>query len=132
MLQQEEAQRDMIHGHKSEECDVTAMYIKAPPAKIYQCTLCRGKGHTNDRCWSVIGYPKWHPNYKGPVTTSPVSNSGMDYRIIDSGASDHMTPHLVICKLLILSTLQHGSIFQQEQLPISLIRVLSISLAPYH
>lgn len=66
VLQQEEAQRDMILGHKTEDSDGAAMYSKGPSSyKIYQCTLCGGKGHSNERCWSVVGYPQWHPNYKG-------------------------------------------------------------------
>ncbi|XP_074378524.1 uncharacterized protein LOC141720067 [Apium graveolens] len=59
-LQQEEAQRDMTLGHKP-DTDVVALYGKGPPSKVYQCTLCGGKGHSNDRCWTVVGYPQWHP-----------------------------------------------------------------------
>lgn len=68
MLQQEEAQRDLMLGHKTKEIDITAMYSKGPPAKVYQCTLCGGRSHTNDWCWSVVGYPRWNLNYKGNQT----------------------------------------------------------------
>lgn len=94
MLQQEEAQRDLVLGHKNEDLDVTAMYSKGPHAKVYQCSLCGGKCHTNDRCWSAIGYPRWHPNYKGnqpsqvssqyrpsaPVNTGPRPRWKSNYR----------------------------------------------------
>lgn len=63
-LQQEEAQRDILLGHKT-DTEMVALYGKGPSPKIYQCTVCGGKGHTNDRCWSVVGYPKWHVNYPG-------------------------------------------------------------------
>lgn len=24
------------------------------------CTVCKRKGHSTERCWSVVGYPKWY------------------------------------------------------------------------
>lgn len=58
ILQQEEAQRDMTLGHKTDTTDVVALYGKVPPSKVYQCTLYGGKGHNNNRSWTVVGYPK--------------------------------------------------------------------------
>lgn len=149
------------------------MYSKGSTGKVYQCSAYGGKGHTQERCWSVVGYPRWHPknpayianpsskpplpararwssntrtsNFKSAnaVNTAPVSESPSDSSlftpqqlsqlaqlmqmsnlqptpaaedcletpfsgmitcctaiatsedwIIDSGASNHMTPHL--------------------------------------
>ncbi|XP_074364467.1 uncharacterized protein LOC141705373 [Apium graveolens] len=80
MLQQEEAQRDLF-TNKDSEHEILAMYSKGQPSKVYNCTACGAKGHTADRCSSVIGYPKWHLQYKGPGATplqkpTPRNNSG--------------------------------------------------------
>jgi hypothetical protein len=40
-----------------------AMYSKGN-TDVVVCTNCGGKGHTKERCWGIIGYPKWHPKYK--------------------------------------------------------------------
>lgn len=43
---------------------MSAMYSKALTDKAYFCTACNTKGHTQDRCWSVLGYPRWHSKHK--------------------------------------------------------------------
>lgn len=65
MLQQEEAQKDLLKSSVSTEQPILAMYSKGNSGKVYQCTACGGQGHTKERCWTVIGYPKWH--LKNPV-----------------------------------------------------------------
>lgn len=65
VLQQEEAQRDLLSTTKATESEMLAMYSKVPN-KTFHCTKCGGKSHTADRCWSVVGYPRWHSNYTGP------------------------------------------------------------------
>lgn len=74
ILQQEEAQRDLLEPTKVPEHDILAMYGKgvssSPSPKTYQCTACGGKGHIQDRCWSNVGYPRWHPKYKGNTSAT--------------------------------------------------------------
>lgn len=81
VLQQEEAQRDLLTANKDTEHEILAMYSKGQPPKVYNCTACGARGHTADRCWSVIGYPKWHLQYKGPGAaplqkSTPRGNTG--------------------------------------------------------
>lgn len=62
ILQQEEAQRKILKPHK-EEAKVSAMYSKEGNAGAL-CTACGSRGHPAEKCWRVIGYPKWHPQHK--------------------------------------------------------------------
>ena len=76
IIQQEEAQRELSQSSKSASSDILAMYSKGTTTtspKIFNCTTCGGKGHTSDRCWSVIGYPRWHPKHPNynPSLASP-------------------------------------------------------------
>lgn len=87
-LQQEEAQRDILLGHKS-DTDVGALYGKGPAPKVFHCTACGGKSHTSDRCWSVVGYPKWHANYPGNQTTS----QGRQYHSSTQSARNKWKPN---------------------------------------
>lgn len=66
MLQQEESQRDVLTVVDMEH---TAMYSKGSVEKKHNhlnCTVCGAKNHTNDNCWSLTGYPKWHYKYGKP------------------------------------------------------------------
>ncbi|KAL2940477.1 Retrovirus-related Pol polyprotein from transposon TNT 1-94 [Bienertia sinuspersici] len=67
MLLQEEAQKENLKAVKSEG-DPVALYTKGGNARTNEneegCNVCGGKKHTSERCWKVIGYPKWHPMYK--------------------------------------------------------------------
>ena len=29
-----------------------------------RCSQCGTKGHSKEKCWTVIGYPSWHPRHK--------------------------------------------------------------------
>ncbi|KAL2922026.1 Retrovirus-related Pol polyprotein from transposon RE1 [Bienertia sinuspersici] len=61
-IQEEETQREVLKEPKEEEFESAAMYT----SKIKEiCPVCGNKGHGREKCWKVIGYPKWHPNYKG-------------------------------------------------------------------
>lgn len=59
-LQQEEAQRELLQN-SAVNPDVMAMYSRNTENRGATCSACKVKGHTNDICWTVIGYPKWHP-----------------------------------------------------------------------
>ncbi|KAL2922415.1 Translation initiation factor IF-3 [Bienertia sinuspersici] len=52
----EEAQRK---PHKEDKImmETRAMLSK----KEEWCSVCEMKGHSNKKCWKVIGYPRWHP-----------------------------------------------------------------------
>lgn len=43
--------------------ETLAMYSKGNTGQLV-CTSCGKRGHTNDRCWGVTGFPKWHYKYK--------------------------------------------------------------------
>lgn len=71
VLEQEEAQRSIL-SHASSQ-DLMAMFSKNQTDKPVVCTVCGKKGHPLDRCWNVIGYPKWHTppnNHPRPNFTS--------------------------------------------------------------
>ncbi|XP_074337675.1 uncharacterized protein LOC141674873 [Apium graveolens] len=55
-LQQEEAQRDLLNTTKA-DTESMAMYSKTqnPRNSNLQCTHCGVKGHSTERCWTVIG-----------------------------------------------------------------------------
>lgn len=66
-IQQEESQRDTLHTHGDEE--ISAMFsrgVNVNSDKQVVCTVCKRKGHPADKCWSVVGYPKW---YSKPTKT---------------------------------------------------------------
>ena len=46
-----------------------AMYNRSTDFKDFRernvtCIACKVKGHNNDKCWTIIGYPPWHPKHK--------------------------------------------------------------------
>lgn len=59
-LQQEEAQREVLNIIKVDN-DAMAMFSRFNPDKHIICNVCGVKGHKGERCWTVIGYPQWHP-----------------------------------------------------------------------
>ncbi|KAL2903749.1 DNA-directed RNA polymerase III subunit RPC3 [Bienertia sinuspersici] len=59
-VQQEESHKE-IKGVKPDP-DAATMYGKGEEEG---CTVCGGKRHTADKCWEVIGYPKWHSKSRG-------------------------------------------------------------------
>ncbi|KAL2895800.1 Retrovirus-related Pol polyprotein from transposon TNT 1-94 [Bienertia sinuspersici] len=62
---QEEGQRETL-GTGKDEGETSAMYSKSSGAKGEEggCSVCGGKTHTAEKCWRVIGYPKWHAKSK--------------------------------------------------------------------
>ena len=82
-IQQEESQSDVL---TQSEIELSAMYSQSHlDNKVSSCHACGGKGHTSEKCWSVVGYPKWHHKYRKPVPRgssssrwqNPKSNSPM-------------------------------------------------------
>lgn len=68
-LQQEESQRDVLQNVLSSDNEYSAMYSRGPQQHIDKpvtCTNCGGKNHSNDKCWSIVGFPKWHHRYRPP------------------------------------------------------------------
>lgn len=71
-IQQEESQHEILQASSHLDNDISAMFTKTTVSadRSVTCGACGGKGHTNDRCWNVIGYPKWHYKYKPPKGSS--------------------------------------------------------------
>jgi len=60
-LQQEESQREVLEVNKL-EVETTAFFSKSDKSREAKlCSECGNKGHTADKCWTIIGYPSWHP-----------------------------------------------------------------------
>ena len=39
-----------------------AMFSKGTaPSPTFTCTACDRSGHQTEKCWSVVGFPSWHP-----------------------------------------------------------------------
>ncbi|KAL2944142.1 putative transposase y4uI [Bienertia sinuspersici] len=56
---QDEAQREVLKQERV-EVETGAMMSR----RTEGCEVCGLKGHTKDKCWKVVGYPKWHPKHK--------------------------------------------------------------------
>lgn len=64
-LHQEEAQRELLQLNTLDNESV-AMYSRSNVNKYEKPILCfvyGGRGHKNDKCWDVVGYPKWHSKH---------------------------------------------------------------------
>lgn len=86
-IQQEEAHRDVLNT-AMDDLDVSAMYSKAPAdgnVRSVSCNACGGKGHSREKCWTVVGYPKWHHKSKKPVGRSKwQGNRGENSRMVNA------------------------------------------------
>ena len=62
-LQQEEAQRELLHLNTADN-DLSAMYSKVQIDRpVITCSACGVKGHRGEKCWTVVGFPSWHPKH---------------------------------------------------------------------
>lgn len=59
-LEQDEAQRAVLSSY-SPGNEVLAMYGRTQLERPIICNVCGVKGHSGDKCWQVIGFPRWHP-----------------------------------------------------------------------
>jgi len=62
LIQQEESQKELLEFNHL-ETDTTALYSRSESGRPI-CTHCGLKGHVKEKCWTVIGYPPWHPKAK--------------------------------------------------------------------
>ena len=68
ILQQEELQREVLEEEQS-FFESSALYGKGVPVSAGKdvegrCGHCGHTGHSKEKCWQLIGYPKWHPKSK--------------------------------------------------------------------
>ncbi|XP_074323224.1 uncharacterized protein LOC141660163 [Apium graveolens] len=97
-IQHEESQRDVLKTVSPFDNDMSAMMNKTTLIdKRYVCSTCGGKGHSNDKCWNIVGYPKWHyksPSFsrhqtpKWPNTRQHFSPKGANAATVSVGPSD--------------------------------------------
>lgn len=68
-IQQEESQRDALQiNHEEEISAMFSMGVKVNPDKHMVYTIRKRKGHSTDKCWSVVGYLKWYSKPMKPMT----------------------------------------------------------------
>lgn len=70
-MQQEESQKEILHHTTLGDNDAMAMFGKGVKEKGLICTVCGRRGHTNDKCWGVVGYPKWYSKPKPTQRAAP-------------------------------------------------------------
>lgn len=69
-FQQEESQREILQNALGFNIDISTMYSRGPQHQNewpVMCTNCGGKNHPYDKCWSVVGFPRWHHRYRPPA-----------------------------------------------------------------
>ena len=59
VLQQEENQSEVLRTFKS-DMESLAMFGKTPTDST-TCSACGRPGRVKDKCWTLVGYPPWHP-----------------------------------------------------------------------
>lgn len=88
-IQQEEAQRDVLQSNDNYVVEASAMYgsknVDRSAGTMSVCNVCGGKGHTGDRCWTTIGYPKWHHKSKKNVSRGNSSSSSSKWNAPQTG-----------------------------------------------
>ncbi|XP_074352200.1 uncharacterized protein LOC141691373 [Apium graveolens] len=76
VLMQEETQRDILQTDKTDD-NIMAMFGRSSQPRQYKpsgdrnvsCSACGLKGHSGDKYWSVVGYPKRHTSNSRPSTS---------------------------------------------------------------
>jgi len=68
ILQQEELQREALEEERS-VLKSSALYGKGhevlhSKGSEDRCVHCGNRGHSRDKYWQIIGYPRWHPKSK--------------------------------------------------------------------
>ncbi|KNA13496.1 hypothetical protein SOVF_116290 [Spinacia oleracea] len=54
---------------------MSAMYVKSQNDKMQMtCQACGVKGHLTEKCWTVVGYPKWHSRHGKGIPRNPVKD----------------------------------------------------------
>ncbi|KAL8123524.1 hypothetical protein AgCh_011483 [Apium graveolens] len=112
VIQQEESQKDVLKISKlNVDYDMSAMYSQGNVQKSqFECTVCHGKGHTADMCWTVINYPKWHLKSK---TEPQCGVSTQNWSTNHSGStkmSNNAQNGLLLKDLLYVPTFKHNLI----------------------
>ena len=68
ILQQEELQREVLEDdlfvHESLALYGKSLQTITSSRPKNRCSHCGNKGHVKDKCWHIIGYPRWHPGSK--------------------------------------------------------------------
>lgn len=79
VIQQEESQRDILKNPHTYDTELSTMLAKArinaDRSAFPACGVCGAKNHSSEKCWNVVGYPKWHYKYKSkaPAKGQPIS-----------------------------------------------------------
>ncbi|XP_074355693.1 uncharacterized protein LOC141695336 [Apium graveolens] len=74
-IQQEESQRDALCLTKTPDMEASVMFTRSSSDRFNVCTACGGKGHVADKCWTVLGYPRWHYKYNGHYSGSTTKSA---------------------------------------------------------
>jgi len=68
ILQQEELQREVLEDeqfvHESSALYGRSLEAVSSPGVENRCSHCGNKGHVKEKCWQILGYPRWHPRSK--------------------------------------------------------------------
>ncbi|XP_074363493.1 uncharacterized protein LOC141704045 [Apium graveolens] len=94
VIQQEESQKEVLKGAYSYDTDVSAMLSKTSVSaeRSLSCSICGRKGHTRDKCWNIVGSPRWNYKHKPSPSNSRVSVPNARWNSSRVGASPKGPP----------------------------------------
>ncbi|XP_074363153.1 uncharacterized protein LOC141704043 [Apium graveolens] len=94
VIQQEESQKEVLKGAYSYDTDVSAMLSKTSVSaeRSLSCSVCGRKGHTRDKCWNIVGSPRWNYKHKPSPSNSRVSVPNARWNSSRVGASPKGPP----------------------------------------